>query len=200
MKMFIVLSLLLCFITSAMAGDDGAGAPSENIGALAERVCSAYLMDGNKVAIKVRQYILGHMKKYEGISSPTIGQIINFLNHNKNYMTCGDEEKHYMKAAFDHGRAYDQLFNVLFFDELLSDDESQWVDINGISLNEDGQPETVLDYMYKVKLNYTKGSAKRDEIKSLIDFFELDLGGKRFTELPKAARELWHEHMQRPLN
>ena len=33
------------------------------------------------------------MAKYENIKNPTLGQIIEFLNKNKNYMTCGDDKK-----------------------------------------------------------------------------------------------------------
>jgi hypothetical protein len=54
-------------------------------------------------------------------------------------MLCGKEKKHYMKVAFNHGRAYDQLVNVLFFDEFLSDDESEYIDVNGVSVNANGE-------------------------------------------------------------
>ena len=84
------------------------------------------------------------------------------------------------EVAFDHGRAYDQLFNVLFFDEFLSDDESEYIDVNGVSVNANGEIQTVLDYMYTDLSRLIK---IRNEIKDLIDFFEFDLGAKKYTYL-----------------
>lgn len=156
--------------------------PSENITQLAHYICMQLAGDGNKVAENVKTLILKHLKEYENLDNPSKGQIIKFLNHNKNYMKCSSG-KNYMKESFDHGRAYDQLFNVLFFDELLTDDESLFVDVNAISDGPDGNPETVLDYMYRQMADLTNTKQVRDEIESLIEFFELDLGAKRYSKL-----------------
>ena len=191
MKTLIVLGLLFSLISSAGAfATDTTGshkgassnglAPSENIGNLADKICLQFTGDGNKVAKNVKINILDHMRIYEGLPSPSVDQIIKFLNHNKNYMTCGLDNEHYMKKAFDHGRAYDQLFNVLFFDELLSDNDSLYIDVNAVSMNKDGNPETVLDYMYKQYADPTNPKKTRDEIKRLIDMFEQYLGAKRY--------------------
>lgn len=167
---------------------------SEKIRNLASGICMDFMNDGNVIAENVRLLIINHMKKFENTTSPSSADIIKFLNKNKNFMTCGEEDKHYMKESFDHGRAYDQLFNVLFFEELLTDDESLWVDINAISLNENGKPETVLDYMYIQIADMTNTEQVRNEIKSLIETFEQYLGGKRFVDLPKAEQQKWLEY------
>lgn len=181
--MFIVFSLLLYFTTSAMAADKQIKGPSNNIDILANNICLQYTEDGNKVAKNVKKNILDHMRIYEEKPNPSVDEIIHFLNHNKNYMTCGKDGKHYMKESFDHGRAYDQLFNVLFFDELLSDNDSLYIDINAISKDKAGNPETVLDYMYIQQADMTNPQKTRDEIKSLIETFEQFLGGKRYAQL-----------------
>ncbi len=163
-------------------------APSENIGSLASAICMQYRMDGNKIASNLKTMITDHIIRYEGISNPTTGQIIQFLNHNKNFMNCASG-KNYMMESFDHGRAYDQLFNVLFFDELLSEDESLYVDVNAISEGPDGNPETVLDYMYRRYSDPTHSKQKRDEIKSLIETFEDYLGAKRYANLDNSKKD-----------
>lgn len=195
MKTLIVFSLLFSLYSlnsSAKAvmiePSSTDNSPSENIDNLANNICLQFTGDGNKVAKNVKKNILDHMRIYEEKPNPTVDEIIKFLNHNKNYMTCGLENEHYMKKAFDHGRAYDQLFNVLFFDELLSENDSLYVDVNAVSMNKDGNPETVLDYMYGRYNDMTHSKMKRDEIKSLIEFFELDLGAKRYVNLRGQVR------------
>lgn len=200
MKTLIVFSLLFSLNSSAKAVDTDSSkgldesvrkitglAPSENIDNLAINICMKFKMDGNKVASEVKKVILLHLKTYEDLPNPSVDQIIKFLNHNKNYMTCGNGN-HYMKEAFDHGKAYDQLFNVLFFDELLSDDDSLYIDVNAVSMNKAGNPETVLDYMYKQYADMTNTKQIRDEIKSLIETFEIYLGGKKYVNLRGQVR------------
>ena len=124
---------------------------SENIGVLASRICAFYTSDSTKVAENVKKSIINHMKKYEKISNPTPTQMVKFLNRNKNFMTCGDDNAGYMVESFRHG-AYDQLFNVFMFDYLLLDDENLYVDVNAISYTggkSGTEPETTLDYMYR---------------------------------------------------
>mgnify|MGYP000165054315 CR=1 FL=1 len=159
---------------------------SKNIIKLSNEICAIYRDDGTKIAKYVDSAIKVHLKEYEAISNPTPEQIIHFLNRNKNAMTCGKDNKNYMMVSFEHGRAYDQLFNVLFFDWLLSEDESQWVDINAVSFS--GKPtgrgpETLLDFMDRVLEKETQDNGKVREMKSLIETFETYLGGKRFKDL-----------------
>ncbi len=164
-------------------------APSENIGSLAQGLCNTFLGDGTKIAKKSKVLILKHMADYEGIHNPSTAQIIKFLNHNKNFMTCGDDNKNYMMFSFDYGRAYDQLFNVLFFDELLSEDDSLYVDVNAVSMGPNGEPETVLDYMYRQYNDKGNPENTRNEIKSLIETFEDYLGAKRYSSLNSSEKE-----------
>ena len=124
---------------------------SKNIKDLSNQICLNYRGDSTKVASNVKEVILDHMKKYENISNPTPTQMVKFLNRNKNFMTCGDDNAGYMVESFRHG-AYDQLFNVFMFDYLLLDDENLYVDVNAISYTggkSGTEPETTLDYMYR---------------------------------------------------
>ena len=189
MKLIIILSLALFFAPLASAAGDG---PSENIRGLSEKICTSYSMAASKIAINSKNVIQRHMRKYENIANPTTEQIIKFLNHNKHYMTCGEKRQNYMMYAFEQGNSYNQLFNVLFYDMLLVDDESLFVDVNAISYSgpPDGKtPETVLDYMYRESEDSSNSKPKRFEIKELIVFFEGDLGARRYVDLPNEDKE-----------
>lgn len=144
---------------------------SENIGALSEELCGYFIAEGKEIPKLSKKAIEDHMKDYEGIVSPSRALMIKFLNHNKNYMTCGKEKKNYMMVSFENGRAYDQLFNVLFFDLLVPEDESVHIDVNAISYHL-GKPETVLDFMYREYNDPTNSDFKKREVLSLIETFE----------------------------
>jgi hypothetical protein len=146
---------------------------SENIGALSQKLCGYFVDAGRNIPKLSKKAIERHMKLYEGINSPSKAQIIKFLNLNKNYMTCGKEEKNYMMVSFENGRAYDQLFNMLFFDLLVPKDESVHIDVNAISYHR-GKPETVLDFMYREYNDPTNSDFKKREVLSLIETFEME--------------------------
>ncbi len=165
---------------------------SENIGMLSRTLCGYYGRDGDKVALNVKGAIERHMLKYEKISNPTPEQIIQFLNRNKNFMTCGKNNKHYMMVSFEHG-AYDQLFNVLFFDWLLLDDDSQYIDVNAYSFTgpPDGtSPESLLDYMYRATQNLSYAKLTVIEIQELIEVMEFNLGAKRYRDFTPEQKQL----------
>ncbi|WP_353536988.1 hypothetical protein [Colwellia sp. KU-HH00111] len=170
--------------------------PSEKVDVLANQICAYYTSNASKVAENVKRSVINHMKKYEKISNPTPTQMVTFLNRNKHYMTCGDDDTGYMVESFRHG-AYDQLFNVFMFDYLLLDDESLFVDINAISYTAGkentqsgpGKPELTLDYMDRESINPANADRMRKEIKDLIEFFEGDLGGKRYHELTEQEKQ-----------
>jgi hypothetical protein len=146
---------------------------SENIGALSEELCGYFIAEGKDIPKLSKKAIEDHMKDYEGIVSPSKAQMVKFLNHNKNYMTCGKEEKNYMMVSFEYGRAYDELFNMLFFDLLVPEDESIHIDVNAISYHR-GKPETVLDFMYREYNDLTISKGKKAEVGSLIETFEME--------------------------
>jgi hypothetical protein len=197
MKLWVLISLLLSLNTFAqdkVFTDKSAHTDkgiSENIRNLSTQICGWYSSSGSKVAENVKRSVLYHMKKYENIPSATPTQMIYFLNRNKHHMTCGDDNINYMMESFRHG-AYDQLFNVFLFDYLLVDDDSLYVDINVISYAEDGDntpPETLLDYMVRETKDPSNPQGMIKEIKRLIELFEGDLGGKRYSELSAQEKQ-----------
>jgi len=202
MKLLIIFSLLLSFgATAAQLSESELKQRaeqlgiSENIVDISNEICLVYRRSGSKVAQNVKRTIERHMLKYEKVADPTQVQIIQFLNHNKNFMTCGDDNKHYMMVSFEHGNAYDQLFNVLFFDWLLVDDDSLYIDVNVYSFTgpPDGKtPESLLDYMYRESKNRSNSRQMNNEIKELIEFFEGDLGAKRYTDFTAEQKQLEH--------
>lgn len=165
-------------------------APSKKIGTLSRNICGQFTGDGSKVAANVKRLVKKHMAKHEGIKNPTAPQIIKFLNRNKNHMTCGHDNQNYMMVSFQHGKSYSHLFNTLFFDELVTDDTDQYIDVNAISYSgPKGTPETVLDYMYREIKDKTNSKEYIKEVKDLIYIFENDLGGKRYADLSPAEKE-----------
>jgi len=168
---------------------------SENILDLSSELCLIYGLDGSKVALNVKDAIERHMLRYEKNDNPSPEQIIQFLNHNKNFMTCGDDNKHYMMVSFEHGNAYDQLFNVLFFDWLLVDDDSLYIDVNAYSFTgpPDGKtPESLMDYMYRESKNRSNSRQTNNEIKELIEVMEFNLGAKRYRDFTPQQKQLEH--------
>jgi len=202
MKLLIIFSLLLSFgATAAPLSESELKLRaeqlgiSEKIGLLSREICGYYRLNGNKIALNAKGAIEMHMLDYEKIANPTPEQIIQFLNRNKNFMTCGKNNKHYMMVSFEHGRSYDQLFNLLFFDWLLVDDDSHYIDVNVYSFTgpPDGtSPESLLDYMYRESKNRSNSRQMNNEIKELIEFFEGDLGAKRYTDFTAEQKQLEH--------
>mgnify|MGYP000390591953 CR=1 FL=1 len=199
MKLLIIFSLLLSFgATAAPLSEpelkqrtEQLGI-SENIGSLSGTICGLYRLAGDKVALNVKVAIEKHMLDYEKIANPTPEQIIQFLNRNKNFMACGKNNKHYMMVSFEHG-AYDQLFNVLFYDWLLVDDDSLYIDVNAYSFTgpPDGtSPESLLDYMYRATQNLSYAKLTVIEIKELIEVFEFNLGAKRYRDFTPEQKQL----------
>ena len=165
---------------------------SENITALSNQICSIYRGDGTKVAQKVDNAVKQHMAEYEKIADPTPAQMVAFLNRNKHAMTCGEDNKNYMMVSFEHGRAYNQLFNYFLFDELLQEEGQQQIDVNAISFTgppTGKEPETVLDFMVKEYHDESNSQFKRNEIKELINTFEEYMNGKRFKNFSLAEQQ-----------
>lgn len=84
-------------------------------------------------------------------------------------MLCGNTN--YMVESFRHG-AYDELFNIFFYEELLVEDEDLYVDINAISYTAgvtENEPETVLDYMCREIKDPSLPEKLRGEIQYLIE-------------------------------
>lgn len=164
---------------------------SEPIKKLSINICWEYTRDATKVAKNIKEILVDFLiakKKAENpnqkqVPPPSPEEIIKFLNKHKNEMLCGNTN--YMVESFKHG-AYDELFNIFFYEELLVEDEDLYVDINAISYTgsvTENEPETVLDYMYREVKRESRSKKSRGEIQDLIDFFVSDLGGKRFAEL-----------------
>jgi len=201
MKLLIIFSLLLSFgATAAPLSESELKLRaeqlgiSEKIGLLSREICGYYRLNGNKIALNAKGAIEMHMLDYEKIANPTPEQIIQFLNRNKNFMTCGKNNKHYMMVSFEHGRSYDQLFNLLFFDWLLVDDDSHYIDVNVYSFTgpPDGtSPESLLDYMYR-ELELTNIAKRRREIKELIEVMEFNLEAKRYRDFTPQQKQLEH--------
>ncbi|MGB3725702.1 MAG: hypothetical protein WA981_08045 [Glaciecola sp.] len=188
MKCLLVILTVVWLITSVSAHADNDRNVSPNINQLAETICAIYLRDARKVATSAEAAIIRHMKRHEKISNPTPEQMIRFLNRNKNHMLCGNTN--YMVESFSHG-AYDELFNILFYEKLLVEDEALYVDINAISYTRPptgNEPETVLDYMYRRLEAKILPQRQKKEIQDLIDFFVSDLNGKRYIELTDAEK------------
>ena len=149
----------------------------------------------------IKKQIHKHMSRYENMTNPTNVQILQFLNRNKHAMTCGKDNRNYMMVAFDNGHAHKKLFEDVFLDVFYDESEQVFIDINAISNSgPNGQPETVLDYMYR-RVGTANNPIFEKEIEDLIDAFEEEtvLGAKRCPDLPECKALLEQFHQQKRL-
>lgn len=158
---------------------------------LAQSICLYYNIAGAKFGEKFNLVVKNHMSKYEGINNPTPKQITNFLNKNKNKMTCGSgkNKKNYMMVAFDES-SHISLFRKVFQREYMKKDRSAKVDVNAVSYTgPGGSPETVIDYMDGLIADNKRSKGILKEVKKLRKFFVKKLGGKKFTEFSASLQE-----------
>ena len=165
------------------------GESLENIKHLALDICDAFESGGVNIVPLMKSLILEYMAKdpeYKQYANPSKGIILKFLNRNRNHMTCGDG-RNYMMASFDNRTAFDSLFYELLIGDLGDNGkfkDGEVLDINAFSYTgPDNSPETVLDYMYRIKEEPNNSSIK-DEIEELIEYFEIKLEAKRYASLP----------------
>lgn len=110
---------------------------------LAQSICITYKLDRSKMVQNIHRRVKNYMVKYAGYNTTSKKYIIKFLNQNKDDLTCWEDKKNYMFVAFDNA-AHDQVYNLLFFDQLLLEDEEYYVDENAVSFIK-GEAFTVLD-------------------------------------------------------
>lgn len=172
-----------------------------NIPGLARSICFLYEASGSKMVDEIKSTVIKYMDIIEGIKRPTNAQILQFLNDNKHAMTCGKDNRNYMMVAFDNGHAHKKLIEDLFLDVFYDESEQVFIDINAISNSgPNGQPETVLDYMYR-RVGTAASQGFKKEIEDLIDAFEEEtvLGAKRCPDLPECKALLEQFHQQKRL-
>lgn len=163
---------------------------------LTSRICGYFASESLELVDKTRKAIMKHMREYEGIENPNPKQIIEFLNRNKHFMYCPcldyrgiEGNMNYMMVSFEHGNAYDWLFNKFFVKELVIDREN-FIDINAISYTcPNGTPETVLDYMIRRFKDPATDSDTRLDIERLIRIFTKSLGAKKYNEISEAEKQ-----------
>lgn len=159
---------------------------SDYILRLSNHICAIFSGDVEKISDNALSAIRIYMQKYENPAPPTTTQIVNFLNQNKNRMTCGKDNKHYMIVALEDASSYDELFNVLFYDQLLTEDDSVFVDVNIISYSGPPtrrEPESVLDFMQRSISDKAYDDSKLKDFEELIDFFKEALEAKNAKEI-----------------
>jgi hypothetical protein len=115
---------------------------------LAMSMCKAMVPGTNDPYIiqGVKQEVVNYMNK-NGNSNPGNLEIVNFLNKYRHQLICriDNKPKHYMKYAIDR-RAHSDIFIGLFIEDLM-EDQDKIINVNAISENSAGNPETVLDYL-----------------------------------------------------
>jgi hypothetical protein len=173
LRIILIFSLALSMNAQALDGDStecahcSSSSPSNKILLLSSKFCAHFTGTGDKVAENIKNTLITYMKDYEEVVNPTSTQMIKLLNKNRNYMICGDDNINYMAESFKHGGslgAFDQLFNVLFFDDFLLDDDSLHVNVNVITYSgppTGSEPETVLDFMYRESKALILGQKER---------------------------------------
>lgn len=194
-RSWLTIPLLLMCLAVPMLGKAASVDTDKSLRLLAIRICINYSASGMNVAKDSRRDIVNHIKKHEGISHPSVAQMVTFLNHNKDKMTCGKgkNKKNYMMVAFDRG-AYRGLYRDLFVKQLTPKDKSVLIDINAVSYNgPNGAPITVLDYMNGKLADPRNTDGFKKEIERLKRLFSKKFGAKTFAQLPKAEQQRYLE-------
>ncbi len=164
---------------------------------LAQSICGFYGSAGKSFQAKFNEVVQNHMQKFEGISDPSPQQITDFLNRNKDKMTCGSgkNKKNYMVVAFDES-AHISLFRKVFQRNFMKQDRSAKIDVNAVSYTgPGGTPETVIDYMDGLIEDKKRSAGILKEIASLRKFFVKKLGAKKFSEFDGVAQSKYKKLM-----
>jgi len=158
---------------------------------LAGKICIKYNLYGNKIASGVKTLLKNHLRNNAGYTTTTNRDIVQFLNANKDRMTCGKEKINYMMEAFNHG-AHNELFRRLFAKDLYekTDKANTKVDINAVSYSgKNGAPITVLDYIDNVIATSKTRGAFIKEVKRVKSMFTKHFGAKHFRDLPAHVQQ-----------
>lgn len=153
---------------------------------LAEAICGYYGSTGANFQTKFNEAMKSHMGKFENTPNPTPKQIVDYLNRNKDKMTCGSgkNEKNYMMVAFDES-AHIVLFQKIFRGQYIAQDRSARIDVNVVSYTgENGAPETLVDYLDRMLAENKRSEGILKQVKKLRKYFVIKLDGKKFSELP----------------
>ena len=132
---------------------------------------------------------------------------LTFLNQNKNNIICreldcfGDDKficesgLQYMKYAF-YKKTHLKFVRHFILGTLIPPDRSMVADINAVTLDENGEFETVIDFMMKEsKIAEEEGY---DEFKMQVDNFikifkKRPFNGQQFNELPQSERDKYKQ-------
>ena len=156
------------------------------IRSLAQSICTFYGLAGVNFEAMFNTKVKRYMSDFEGINNPTPKQITDFLNRNKDKMTCGSgkNKKNYMMVAFDES-SHISLFRKVFQRQYMKKDRSAIIDVNAVSYTgPGGTPETVIDYMDGVLADKSNAEGILKEVTKLRKFFVKKLGAKNFKDLP----------------
>lgn len=130
-----------------------------------------------------------------------------FLNQNKNNIICkeqdcvGDETficesgLQYMKYA-QYRWTHKNLFQKFLLGTLIPEDRSTFADINAVTLDENGEFETVIDFMMKEsqKAEETGFDKLKMEIDRYIKLFrKKPFNGRPFDELPQSEQDKYKQ-------
>ncbi len=125
-----------------------------------------------------------------------------FLNQNKNNIIFKEQDYpktksficesglQYMKYA-QYRKTHKMFFYEFLLNGLIPEDRSMWIDINAVTLDENGEFETVIDFMMKEsKIAEEKGfNDYKMEVERLIQIFKgRPFYGRPFNELPQSER------------
>ena len=132
---------------------------------------------------------------------------LTFLNQNKNNIVCSDQDceiannpvckngLQYMKYA-QYRKTHKMFFYEFILKGLTPEDRSMWIDINAVTLDENGEFESVIDFMMKEsKIAEEKGyDAYKEEVDQLITLFrKKPFNGRPFNELPQSEQDKYKQ-------
>ena len=132
---------------------------------------------------------------------------LKFMDQNKNNIICKEQDCPKIKNFIcEHGlqymkyAQYRQTHKMFFYEFLLKgltpEDRSMWIDINAVTLDENVEFETVIDFMMKEsKIAEAKGfDSYKIEVDQLIKLFrKKPFNGRPFNELPQSEQDKYKQ-------
>lgn len=158
---------------------------------LTVNLCTNFSTSGSTFAEDSKRQITDFMKTIPqekgGSATPTVPEIIAFLNRYKHHIVCGEKNTNYMHYAFMKG-AKNKFFTNFLNGVLYHDDHM--VDVNTISYSEKtGEPLTVIDYMSEMLEASDMRRSHRKEIEEMRDMFIEEMGALSYSELSESEKQ-----------
>lgn len=158
----------------------------------ADVLCNIIIDPSSEIRKDIFSTIIGYIGAHTSNKNPTKADAVKFLNANKHELICTTTGRNFMTSAIDTLTATALLMRTFSIDiKDLKDENGQKVsiDFNGIYFDEDGTPQTLMNYIQNtMKSNRYTIETKR-QFKRVATHIYLENGARRFHKLTLTTAE-----------